>query len=117
MFQDPLLLLFLALALAFDFLNGFHDSANIVAVVITSRAMSPRLALLWTALGEFLGPFIFGVAVAHTIGAELLSPEAITIETALAALLAAITWNLITWWLGLPSSSSHALIGGLVGAG
>jgi len=115
--QDPLLMFFLALALVFDFLNGFHDSANIVAVVITSRAMGPRQALLWTALGEFLGPLLFGVAVAHTIGAELLAPEAMSLETALAALLAAIAWNLFTWWLGLPSSSSHALIGGLVGAG
>jgi PiT family inorganic phosphate transporter len=113
---DPLLLIFIVVALTFDFLNGFHDSANVVASTIASKAMSPRLALGISALTNFLGPFLFGVAVATTIGTEVVSEEAVTVPTALAALLAAIVWNVITWWLGIPSSSSHALIGGFVGA-
>ncbi len=113
---EPLLILFIAIALLFDFLNGFHDSANVVATVIASRAMSPRVALTISAITNFMGPFLFGVAVATTIGTEVVSEEAVTVPTALAALLAAIVWNLITWWLGIPSSSSHALIGGFVGA-
>ena len=113
---EPLLILFIAIALLFDFLNGFHDSANVVATVIASRAMSPRVALTISAITNFMGPFLFGVAVATTIGTEVVSEEAVTVPTALAALLAAIVWNLITWWLAIPSSSSHALIGGFVGA-
>ena len=113
---DPLLLIFIAIALAFDFLNGFHDSANVVASTIASRAMSPRLALSISALTNFVGPFLFGVAVATTIGTEVVTEEAVTVPTAMAALLSAIIWNLVTWWLGIPSSSSHALIGGFVGA-
>ena len=113
---DPLLLIFIAIALAFDFLNGFHDSANVVASTIASRAMSPRLALSISALTNFIGPFLFGVAVATTIGTEVVTEEAVTVPTAMAALLSAIIWNLVTWWLGIPSSSSHALIGGFVGA-
>ena len=106
----------IAAAVAFDFLNGFHDSANIVATVISSRAMSPRRALLVTGVGEFLGPFLFGVAVAETIGRDVVDPAAVTVGTILAAVLSAIAWNVLTWLLGIPSSSSHALIGGLVGA-
>ena len=113
---EPLLIIFIAIALLFDFLNGFHDSANVVATVIASRAMSPRVALTISAITNFMGPFLFGVAVATTIGTEVVSEEAVTVPTALAALLAAIVWNLITWWLAIPSSSSHALIGGFVGA-
>lgn len=104
------------LALVFDFLNGLHDSANIVATVISSRALNPRSALLLTALGEFSGPFLFGVAVAKTVGAGLLDPSAITLQVMIAALLGAIAWNLLTWYWGIPSSSSHALVGGLLGA-
>jgi len=111
------LVIFVFTALAFDFLNGFHDSANVVATGIASRAMSPRAALTMSALCNFVGPFLFGVAVATTIGSEVLSEEAITIPVAMAALVSAIIWNLLTWWLGIPSSSSHALIGGFVGAG
>jgi PiT family inorganic phosphate transporter len=114
--MSPLLIIFIATALAFDFLNGFHDSANIVATMIASRAMSPRRALLLSAVAHFAGPFLFGVAVATTIGHEVVRPHANTIAVVLAALLAAIVWNLITWFLGIPSSSSHALVGGLVGA-
>ncbi|UCE00981.1 MAG: inorganic phosphate transporter [Chloroflexota bacterium] len=113
---EPLLIVFIAVGLLFDFLNGFHDSANVVATVIASQAMSPRVALTISALTNFIGPFLFGVAVATTIGTEVVSEEAVTVPTAMAALLAAILWNLITWWLGIPSSSSHALIGGFVGA-
>ena len=110
------MIVLLVLALGFDFLNGVHDSSNIVATMISSRALSPRAALTMTAIAEFSGPFIFGVAVAKTIGDEIVMPGAITMPVLIAALISAITWNLLTWWLGMPSSSSHALIGGLVGA-
>lgn len=113
---NPLLLVFVFIALAFDFLNGFHDSANVVATTIASKAMSTRTALGISALTNFTGPFLFGVAVATTIGTEVVNADAVTIPTAMAALLSAIIWNIITWWLGIPSSSSHALIGGFVGA-
>ena len=103
-------------SLIFDFLNGFHDSSNIVATVISSRAMKPRTALLMTAIAEFVAPFIFGVAVAKTVGSELIEPQAITINVVLAGVIAANIWNLITWLIGMPSSSSHALLGGLLGA-
>jgi PiT family inorganic phosphate transporter len=110
------LFIFIFTALTFDFLNGFHDSANVVATAIASQAMSPRKALIMTALANLVGPFLFGVAVATTIGNEVVKEEAVTVPVAMAALTSAIVWNLITWWLGLPSSSSHALIGGFVGA-
>ncbi|MEJ2210331.1 MAG: inorganic phosphate transporter [Anaerolineae bacterium] len=111
-----LLVIILAIALVFDFLNGFHDSSNIVATMISSRAMSPRRALGMTAIAEFVGPFLFGVAVATTIGSEIVDPAALTSATIMAALLSAIVWNLVTWYFGWPSSTSHALIGGLIGA-
>jgi PiT family inorganic phosphate transporter len=104
------------LCLVFDFLNGIHDSSNIVATMIASRAFSPRAALGTTAVANFLGPFIFGVAVAETIGNEVVNAEAINLLVIMTALISAIVWNLVTWYLGLPSSSSHALIGGLIGA-
>jgi len=113
---NPLLVIFVAIALIFDFLNGFHDSANVVATAIASRALPPRYALLIAALADFTGPFLFGVAVATTIGDEVLASQAITIPVAMSALLSAIIWNIFTWWFGIPSSSSHALIGGFVGA-
>jgi len=106
----------LGLALLFDFLNGFHDSSNIVATVISSRALPPRLALVMAALAEFSGPFIFGVAVAKTVGDGLLTRSALTSDVIIAALAASVLWNLLTWWIGIPSSSSHALVGGLLGA-
>lgn len=111
-----LLLVLIVLALLFDFLNGFHDSANIVATMISSRAMTARAALTIVALAEFAGPFILGVAVAKTVGTEVASPQALTIAVVMAALISASLWNLITWYLGIPSSSSHALIGGILGA-
>ena len=110
------LVFFVAIALIFDFLNGFHDSANVVATSIASRAIPPRVALTMAALADFIGPFLFGVAVATTIGSEVIDQEAVTVPVALAALSSAIIWNILTWRLGIPSSSSHALIGGFVGA-
>ena len=106
----------IVLALLFDFLNGIHDSSNVVATMISSRALSPRLALGITALANFVGPFVFGVAVAETIGHEIVSAESISENVILAALMSAIVWNLLTWYLGFPSSSSHALIGGFMGS-
>lgn len=111
-----LLNVFIATALTFDFLNGFYNSANIVATMISSRAMRPRQALLLSAVAHFVAPFLFGTAVATTIGHTVVQPYASTVAVVMAALLAAIAWNLITWFLGIPSSSSHALVGGLVGA-
>jgi PiT family inorganic phosphate transporter len=111
-----LLIVIIVIALVFDFLNGVHDSSNIVATMISSRAMAPRSALGISALAHFIGPFLFGVAVATTIGEEVVDPEAISSAVIIAALLGAILWNLITWYFGWPSSTSHALIGGLIGA-
>ncbi len=106
----------IVLALTFDFLNGIHDSSNVVATMISSRALSPRTALTMTAVAEFSGPFVFGIAVANTIGNEVVIADAINVKVLLAALISAICWNLLTWYLGFPSSSSHALIGGFIGA-
>ena len=107
---------FVFAALVFGFANGFQDSANAVATMIASGAMSPRRALLLNAACSVVGPFLFGVAVARTIGNEVVAEAAATQTVVIAALFGAIGWNLFTWLLGLPSSSSHALIGGLVGA-
>jgi PiT family inorganic phosphate transporter len=104
------------LAVLFDFLNGAHDSSNIVATMISSRSISPNKALGLAALSEFAAPFLFGVAVATTIGDNLIAPGTIHLEVLLAALVAGILWNALTWFLGIPSSSTHALIGGLIGA-
>jgi len=111
-----LIIILIALALIFDFLNGFHDSANVVATMISSRAMTPTAALVIATVANFIGPFVFGVAVAKTIGQDVASPDSITIAVVLAALLSASIWNILTWFFGIPSSSSHALIGGIVGA-
>ena len=110
-----LLVIVIVVALAFDFTNGFHDTANAVATSVSTRALSPRLAVLIAAVANLAGAFVT-TAVAKTIGKGIIDLAQITNQTLLAALLGAITWNLITWWLGLPSSSSHALIGGLIGA-
>lgn len=114
--MSPALIILLITALLFDFLNGFHDSSNIVATPIASRALSPRKVLWLAAAAEFAGPFIFGVAVAETIGTGLTDPQNVTMPVVIAAMAAAVVWNIVTWWLGIPSSSSHALVGGLVGA-
>jgi len=117
MFELPFtILVLIALALAFDFLNGFHDSSNIVATMIASRAMNGQMALTITAIAHFFGPFLFGVAVATTVGHEVLNDVEIKLSVTMSALIAAIIWNLLTWYLGIPSSSSHALVGGMLGA-
>jgi PiT family inorganic phosphate transporter len=110
------LIFVIALALIFDFLNGMRDASNIVATMISSRAFDPRTALGITAVAEFLGPFLFGVVVAKTIGDEIVHSSALTLTVILSALVGAIVWNLVTWYFGIPGSSSHALIGGMVGA-
>lgn len=110
-------LVLLGFALIFDFLNGFHDSSNIVATVITSGSLPPRRALLLAATAVFIGPFLFGVAVAKAVGEGMLDSHVLQADVVVAALTASVLWNLLTWYLGIPSSSSHALIGGLLGGG
>jgi PiT family inorganic phosphate transporter len=114
--MTPVLITVIVLGVLFDFLNGIHDSSNVVATMISSRAFSPRVALGVTAVAEFSGPFIFGIAVAQTIGNDIVASHLISTSVLLTALVSAILWNLLTWYLGFPSSSSHALIGGIVGA-
>jgi PiT family inorganic phosphate transporter len=110
------LLIVIGLALIFDFLNGMRDASNIVATMISSRAFSPRTALGIAAIAEFFGPFLFGVVVAKTIGNDIVQSDVLTLNVIASALIGAIIWNLITWYFGIPGSSSHALIGGIVGA-
>jgi PiT family inorganic phosphate transporter len=110
-----LLVVTVVFALLFDFTNGFHDTANAVATSVSTRALSPRLAVLVAAIANLAGAFVT-TAVAKTVGQGIIDSGLATEKTVLAAVLGAIVWNLITWWLGLPSSSSHALIGGLIGA-
>ena len=111
-----LIILVVCLALAFDFINGFHDTANAIATCVATRALSPAVAIIMTAILNFIGALIF-TGVAKTIGGDIVtSPDMVDSVTIIAGLLAAIAWNLFTWWLGLPSSSSHALIGGIIGA-
>jgi len=104
------------LALFFQFLNGVRDSSNIVATMISSRTFRPRTALILTAISEFLGPFLFGVTVAKTIGEDIVNSQTLDLNVIMSCLIGAIIWNLITWFFGIPSSSSHALIGGLIGS-
>jgi inorganic phosphate transporter, PiT family len=113
---SPILVAVIVLALLYAFMNGLNDSSGIVATMIASRAMAPRAALAMTAVAEFLGPFIFGIAVARTIGKGVVSSDAINTHVILAAMLGAVLWIFLTSSLGLPSSSSHALVGGLIGA-
>lgn len=114
--MSPTLILVIVLALLYAFINGLNDSSSIVATMISSRALSARSARLMTAVAEFLGPLVVGIAVARTIGNVVVNPASINTHVILAAILAAILWNLFTSFLGLPSSSSHGLVGGLVGA-
>jgi len=114
---DMTLVIFLVLlALVFDFINGFHDAANSIATVVSTRVLKPQHAVLWAAFFNFIAAFFFETRVASTIGKGVVDAGAITLAVVAAGLVGAITWNLITWWMGLPSSSSHALIGGLAGA-
>jgi PiT family inorganic phosphate transporter len=113
----PLLVLLIATALAFDFLNGLHDAANSIATIVSTRVLRPSLAVFWAAFFNFVAFFFFGLHVADTVGKGIVEPDVITPAVVFAALFAAIVWNIVTWAFGIPSSSSHALIGGLVGAG
>ena len=113
--DNVLLVIVVLVALGFDFTNGFHDTANAVATSVSTRALSPRLAVAVAAVANLAGAFVT-TAVAKTVGKGIIDTGLANEKTVLAALIGAITWNLVTWWLGLPSSSSHALIGGLVGA-
>ncbi len=105
-----------AVALIFDFINGFHDSANSIATVVSTRVLTPGVAVVWAAVFNFAAAFVVGTAVAKTIGKGLIMPSVVDPSLILSALVGAIVWNLITWYVGLPSSSSHALMGGLGGA-
>ena len=104
-------------ALVFDFLNGFHDAANSIATVVGTRVLRPLQAVTMAAVANFAGPFLFGVAVATTIGKGIIDPSFVTMNIIIGALAGAIIWDIITWLLGLPTSSSHALVGGIIGAG
>jgi PiT family inorganic phosphate transporter len=103
-------------ALVFDYINGFHDAANSIATVVSTRVLSPLAAVLWAATFNFAALFVVGTAVAKTVGKGMIDVDVVTPSVILGALLGAIIWNLLTWWLGLPSSSSHALLGGYAGA-
>ena len=105
-----------ALALAFDFMNGFHDAANSIATVVSTRVLRPHYAVAWAAFFNFIAFLFFGLNVANTIGTGVIDPTLVDVNVIIGALTGAIAWNVITWWYGLPSSSSHALIGGLAGA-
>src|SRR5256885_12165329 len=107
-----LVLITVLVALIFDFLNGFHDSANSIATVVSTRVLSPKLAVLWAASFNFLAAFFLGTAVAKTIGSGMIHLEFVDQYVVLSALFGAIVWDVLTWWWGLPTSSSHALIGG-----
>src|SRR5512142_343298 len=106
----------IGLALAYSFLNGYRDSSSILAGVIASRAMRPRVALYLIAVAELVAPFFFGAAVSRSITTGLLNTDAVSLNTVVVAMVAAVTWNIFCWWRGIPSSSTHALIGGLIGA-
>ena len=109
-------ILLVALALFFDFLNGFHDSANSIATIVSTRVLSPRFAVIWAAFFNFIAFLFFGLHVATTIGKGIVDIATIDKMTIFGALVGACGWNIITWYLGLPTSSSHALIGGMIGA-
>ena len=113
----PLLIFLIFVALAFDFLNGLHDAANSIATIVATRVLPPFIAVAWAAFFNFIAFLFFGLHVAKTVGSGIIMPELISDGLIFSALIGAIGWNLLTWWMAIPSSSSHALIGGLVGAG
>jgi len=113
----PLLIALVAIALAFDFLNGMNDAANSIATIVSTRVLKPQYAVMWAAFFNFIAFLFFGLHVAQTVGVGIVDAAIVDARVIFGALMGAITWNLITWWAGIPSSSSHALIGGLVGAG
>ena len=117
MIAMPLVIALVVMALAFDFLNGLHDAANSIATVVSTRLLSPVQAVLFAAFFNFAAYFTFGLKVAETVGKGIVDKDVITPQVIFGALVGAMAWNVITWWKGIPSSSSHALIGGLVGAG
>ncbi len=117
--SDPALIfaiLIIGVALAFDFVNGFHDAANSIATVVSTRVLTPLQGVVWAAVFNFIAAFTFGTAVAKTVGSGLVDVNQVDSIVIFSGLVGAITWDLITWWLGLPTSSSHALIGGYAGA-
>jgi PiT family inorganic phosphate transporter len=109
-------IIIVGLALVFDFINGFHDSANSIATVVSTRVLSPRIAVLWAAFFNFIAFLFFGLHVANTVGKGIVDVSTVTVAVVVAALVGAVAWDLITWYFGIPSSSSHALIGALAGA-
>jgi len=111
------LVLLIVVALAFDFMNGLHDAANSIATIVSTRVLKPQYAVLWAAFFNFAAYFVFGVHVANTVGKGIVEPTLVDDAVVFGALAGAIAWNAITWWGGIPSSSSHALIGGIIGAG
>src|SRR2546428_12149792 len=115
--MTPVVVFIIAVALSFDFFNGFHDAANSIATVVSTRVLSPRLAVAWAATFNFVAFLVFGTRVASTIAKGVVQPSVFTLSVVFAGLIAAIVWDLITWFFGLPTSSSHALIGGMAGAG
>jgi PiT family inorganic phosphate transporter len=117
MLSLPVLIALIAVALAFDFLNGLHDAANSVATVVSTRVLRPHVAVVWAAFFNFIAFLVFGSHVAQTIGTGIVSADVVDPHVVFGALMGAIVWNIVTWYYGIPSSSSHALIGGLVGAG
>jgi PiT family inorganic phosphate transporter len=117
MLSLPILIALIAVALLFDFLNGLHDAANSIATVVSTRVLKPQYAVIWAAFFNFVAFMVFGLHVANTVGSGIVAPDQVNSAVIFAALVGAIVWNIATWLLGIPSSSSHALIGGLVGAG
>ena len=113
----PVLIALIVVALAFDMLNGLHDAANSIATIVSTRVLRPRYAVIWAAFFNFIAFLFFGLHVAETVGTGIVAADVVDARVIFGALMGAIAWNLITWWGGIPSSSSHALIGGLIGAG
>ena len=113
----PVLMALIVVALAFDLLNGLHDAANSIATIVSTRVLRPRYAVIWAAFFNFIAFLFFGLHVAETVGTGIVAADVVDARVIFGALMGAIAWNLITWWGGIPSSSSHALIGGLIGAG
>src|SRR6195952_2751958 len=113
----PFLVGLIGFALMFDFLNGLHDAANSIATVVATRVLRPQTAVIWAAFFNFIAFAVFGLHVAATVGTGIIDPQIVDGAVIFGALMGAIVWNIVTWRLGIPSSSSHALIGGLAGAG
>jgi inorganic phosphate transporter, PiT family len=113
----PVLIALIVVALTFDFLNGLHDAANSIATIVSTRVLRPRYAVIWAAFFNFIAFLFFGLHVAQTVGIGIIAADVVDARVVFGALMGAIAWNLITWWAGIPSSSSHALFGGLIGAG